>query len=108
MLGAIIRFVVSALVLLLVAWLIPGFTIAGFWTALWAAVAIAVVGWAVARIFGRGASPQARGLIGFLVAALVIYLVQFLIPGVTVSVLGALLAALVIGLVDAVVPTELR
>ncbi len=108
MLRAIVRFVISALVLVLVAWLVPGMHIAGFMTALWAAVAIAAIGWLTERAFGRGISPQGRGVVGFLVAATVIYLAQFLIAGMRVSIVGALLGAFVIGLIDAVVPTELR
>lgn len=108
MLGAVVRFIVSALVLMVVAWLVPGMRLAGFWTALWAAIAIAAIGWLVERVFGRGVSPQARGFVGFLVAAAVIYLTQFLIAGISVSIFGALLAAFVIGLIDAVVPTALR
>lgn len=109
MLGAVIRFIVSALVLLLVAALLPGVTlVGGFWTALWAAIVIAGVGWLAERLLGRGISPQARGFTGFLVAAAVIYLANFLVPGLRVTIIGALLAALVIGLIDAVVPTTLR
>ena len=40
---------------------------------------------------------------GFLVSALVIYLAQFIVGGVSVSVLGALLA-LVIGIIDLFIP----
>ncbi|MEW6771927.1 MAG: phage holin family protein, partial [Bacillota bacterium] len=39
----------------------------------------------------------------------VIYLAQFVIPGLlSVSIIGALIAAFVIGLIDAFVPTMLR
>lgn len=106
--GFVIRLVVSAVVLLLLAAILPGFRIAGFWFALLAAVVIAVLGWVVEALFGRRVSPQGRGIVGFLVSAVVIYLAQFLVPGMQVSVWGALLASLVIGIVDAFVPTELR
>lgn len=108
MLGAIIRFVVSALVLLFVSFLVPGFRVGGFLGALLAAVVISVLGYIVESLFGKNASPQSRGVVGFLTAAVVIYLAQFVVPALEVSVLGALLAALVIGIVDAFVPTELR
>lgn len=107
-LGFVIRLVVSAVVLLLLAAILPGFRIAGFRFALLAAVVIAALGWVVEALFGRQVSPHGRGLVGFIVAAVVIYLAQFLVPGMQVSVWGALLASLVIGLVDAFVPTELR
>ena len=109
MIRAIIRFVVSALVLLIVSWLVPGLAVNGFVGALIAALVIALLGWVAEKLLGKGATPQARGLIGFVSAAVVIYLAQFIVPGsIRVNILGALLASLVIGLVDAIVPTELR
>nr|NNM89862.1 phage holin family protein [Bacilli bacterium] len=50
----------------------------------------------------------ARGLVGFLVGALVIFLTQMIVPGMRVTVIGALLASLVIGIVDLFVPTTMR
>ncbi|HHW61654.1 MAG TPA: phage holin family protein [Syntrophomonadaceae bacterium] len=109
MLGLAVRFVVSALVLMLVGFLLPGVTVSGFVGALIAAVVIAVLGYAVERILGENISPRSRGLVGFVTAAVVIYLAQFIIPNyLSVSILGSLLAAFVIGLIDAFVPTELR
>lgn len=107
-LGTIVRFVVSALVIWLLSFVIPGFTIAGFFNALIAAVVIAALGWAVEMVMGRRVSPQSRGLVGFITAAVVIFAAQFIVPAMTVTVFGALLASLLIGLVDAFVPTELR
>jgi putative membrane protein len=108
MLGMIIRFIVSAIVLLLVGFLVPGFAVAGFWWALVAAIAIAIIGYLVEALFGKNISPQNRGIVGFLTAAVVIYLSQFIVPGITVTIFGALLASLVIGIIDAFVPTKLR
>jgi uncharacterized membrane protein YvlD (DUF360 family) len=108
MLGAIVRFIVSAIVLLLVGYIVPGFAIAGFWNALLAAIVIALIGWAVEAMFGQRISPRSRGFVGFIVAAVVIYLAQFLVPTMRVSIIGALLSALVIGLIDLVVPTTVR
>jgi len=108
MLGLIVRFVVSALVLLFTGFIIPGFQIVGFVNALMAAVAIAVIGYLVEAVLGRSVAPQSRGIVGFLSAAAVIWSIQFIIPNVQVTIIGALLASLVIGIVDAFVPTELR
>jgi uncharacterized membrane protein YvlD (DUF360 family) len=108
--GLVIRFLVSAIVLMVVSWLTPGFVVAGgFVGALIAAAVIAVLGWLAETVLGDRISPQSRGLVGFVVAAVVIYLAQFIIPGLlTVSIIGALIAAFIIGLVDAFVPTLLR
>lgn len=109
MIRAIIRFVVSALVLLFVAWITPGVRVNGFWGALFASLVIAGLGWLIQATLGRGASPQSRGLTGFVAATVVILLTSALFPQwLQVTWWGAALAAIVIALVDAVVPTELR
>jgi len=108
MVGLIVRFIVSALVLLFTGYIIPGFEIVGFINALLAAVAIAVIGYLIEQVLGRRVAPQSRGIVGFLSAAAVIWAIQFIIPAVRVTIVGALLASLVIGIVDAFVPTELR
>lgn len=109
MIRAIIRFLVSAVVLMVVGWLVPGMSVAGFGGAIVAALVIAALGWLAEKLFGKDASPQARGFTGFLIAAVVIYLAQFIVPGsIRVTIIGALLASVVIGLVDAFVPTSLR
>jgi putative membrane protein len=37
----------------LVAWLVPGFTISGFWTAVGAAIIVSLVSWAASSIIGN-------------------------------------------------------
>ncbi|MGE5580634.1 MAG: phage holin family protein [Bacillota bacterium] len=106
--GAIVRFVVSAIVLMVLGLVLPGFNVFGFVNALLAAIVIAALGWAIEAILGERVSPQSRGIVGFIVAAIVIYVAQYLVPGMTVSVLGALLASLVVGIIDAFVPTVIR
>ncbi len=108
--GPIVRFVVSALVLVVVSWVSPGFAVmGGFVGALIAAAVITILGYIAEALLGERISPKSRGLVGFITAAVVIYLAQFIIPGLlSVSIIGALIAAFVIGLIDAVVPTVLR
>lgn len=109
MLGMIVRFVVSALVLLLVSYIVPGLRVNGFTGALVAAAMIAALGYAAEKVFGDKISRTGRGAVGFITAAVVIYFSQFIVPGyITVSIIGALLASLVIGIVDSFVPTTLR
>lgn len=108
MIGAVIRFIVSAIVLLVVGYMVPGFSVAGFWGALIAALVIAGLGYVAELLFGKKISPHGRGIVGFIVAAVVIYLSQFIVPTIRMNILGALIAAFVIGVIDAFVPTELR
>lgn len=102
----IVRFVVAAVVLMFVGFLVPGFAVNSFWTALIAALVIAAIGWGIEAIFGDRISPYNRGIIGFLVSALVIYFTQFFVNGFRVTILGALLASLVIGIIDLFIPVK--
>lgn len=54
--------------------------------------------------FGKKITPFGRGIVGFLVSALVIWGAQFIVGGVHASIIGALLAALVIGIIDLFIP----
>ncbi|WP_054955944.1 phage holin family protein [Paenibacillus dakarensis] len=103
-LGHVVRFIVSALVLMVVGWIVPQFSVGGFGSALLLALVIALIGWIIESVFGTRVTPFGRGIVGFLVSALVIYLAQFIITDVRVTVLGALLAALVIGIIDLFIP----
>lgn len=106
--GVIVRFIVSALVLMLVGFILPGFKTMSFFHALFAAVVIAALGWVVESLLGKTVSPYSRGVVGFLVSAVIIWAAQFIVPGVSVSLVGALLAAFVIGIIDLFVPTTIR
>lgn len=108
MLGAILRFVVSALVIMFVGFLLPGVKVASFTTAVITALVIAFLGWLAEALLGDRISPRSRGWVGFITAAVVIYIAGMLVPGFQVGVVGALLASFVIGLIDAIVPTEIR
>ena len=102
--GYIIRLIVSMVVLSVTAFFTPGFTIHGFWAVLLAAVIISAIDYLVEKFMGVDASPFGRGLKGFVISAIIIYLTQFLVPTMRVSIIGAILAALVIGVIDAILP----
>lgn len=103
-----IRLVVSAIVLVLLSPFVPGFSVTNFWQALLAAVVITILGFIIESALGRSISPYGRGIVGFLVSAVVLYVTKYIVPGFNVTLLGALIAAFVIGLVDIFVPTSLR
>ncbi|MEW5866594.1 MAG: phage holin family protein [Bacillota bacterium] len=104
----IVRFIVSALVLMFIGLIVPGFSTLNFVNALIAAAVITGIGYLIEAAVGRNVSPFGRGVVGFLVSAAVIYVSQFVVPAMRVTVLGALIAAFIIGLVDMFIPTTLR
>lgn len=100
----ILRFIISAIVIGVAAFVTPGFTIDGLWGILLAALAISVINYIIERVFNFDASPFGRGIAGFVVAAIVIYASQFFIPAMRVTLLGAIIGAIVIGIIDMIIP----
>lgn len=100
----IVRWLVGAIVLAVTAFLTPGFSISSIWSLIIAAAVIAILDYLVQRIAGVDATPFGRGLVGFLVAAVIIYVVKFIVPGYDVTVLGAVLGALVYGIINLLIP----
>lgn len=105
-LGHVVRFIVAALVLMLVGFIVPQFSVGGFWSALFLALVIAALGWIIEGIFGKRVTPFGRGIVGFIASAAVIWIAQFIVGGVSVTLLGAILAALVIGIIDLFIPVS--
>lgn len=102
--GWIGRLALTALVLGLTSFFTPGFNIDGLWSFLLAALIISVIDYLVESFMGVDASPFGRGVKGFFIAAIILYITQFFVPNMRVSLIGALLAALVIGIIDAILP----
>jgi len=104
--GMVIRILVSMVVLAIAAFFTPNFSITGLMPLFLAAVAIGVIDWLIERFTGFDATPFGRGIVGFIVSAIIIYVTGALIGGVTVSFFGAVLAAAAIGLVNMIIPGE--
>lgn len=105
-LGWIGRLILVAVVLGITSFLTPGFSINGLWSYLLAAVVITALDYLIESFMGVDASPFGKGVKGFIVAAVILYLAQFLVPNMRVSIVGALIAALVIGVLDAIFPSR--
>lgn len=106
LLSVVIRFVVNAIVLMVVSFFVPGFIVKGFWVAILAAVVISILDYLIQAIFKIDASPFGRGISGFIVAAIIIYLTSLIVPGFAVTFWGAIIGALLIGIIDAIIPTS--
>ncbi|MDI9477056.1 MAG: phage holin family protein [Natronincolaceae bacterium] len=102
--GLILRLILSAIVIAIAAFLTPGFSINSIWAVLLAAVIISVVDYLIQRMTDFQASPFGRGFSGFIISAIVLYGTQFLVPTMRVSIWGALIGALVIGIIDVIIP----
>ena len=104
--GWIVRLILFAIVLGITSFFTPGFSINGLWSFLLAAFIITVVDYLIESFMGVDASPFGKGIKGFVIAAIIIYLAQFLVPNMRVSIIGSILAAVVIGIIDAILPAK--
>ena len=102
--GVIVRFITSAVVLAITAFFTPGFEIASFWTLAIAAVVLAVLDYLVNAIIGVNATPFGRGIIGFIVSAVVLYATQFFVSGYSISWISAIIGAVIYGIVASIIP----
>lgn len=100
----IIRLIVTAIVVGIAAFLTPGFSIDNLWSLIMAAIVIAVLDYLIQKFTGVDASPFGRGITGFIVSAIILYVTKFIVPGFNISVWGAIIGALVIGIIDVIIP----
>jgi uncharacterized membrane-anchored protein len=100
----LLRILVIAIVIGIAAFFTPGFRIDGIWSLLLAAVVIGVLDYLIQKFTGVDATPFGRGITGFIVAAIILYVTKFIVPGFHISVWGAIIGALVIGILDAIIP----
>ncbi|WP_099204586.1 phage holin family protein [Scatolibacter rhodanostii] len=100
------RMIIIAIILAIVSFLTPGFSINGLWSYLLAAVIISLLDYLVEKLMGINATPFGNGIKGFLISAVILYLAQFVVPNMHVNIWGALIGALVVGIVDAFFPNQ--
>lgn len=101
------RLVIVAIILCITSFLTPGFSIRGLLSFLIAAVVITALDYLVEKMMGVDVSPFGKGAKGFIISAIIIYVAQFIVPSMKVSIFGALIAALVIGILDAIFPSKI-
>lgn len=100
----LLRVVITSVVIAIAAFFSPGFSVDGIGSLLLAAIVIGVLDHLVQKFTGVDASPFGRGIVGFLVAAIILYVTKFLVAGFHINMVGAIIGALVIGVIDAIIP----
>ena len=104
--GVILRFVTSAVILAITAFFTPGFTISNVWSLALAAVVLTVIDYLIVRFTGLHASAFGKGFVGFILAAVVLYVTQYFVVGYSISWIAAIIGALIYGVVDYFVPDQ--
>lgn len=104
--GIIIRIITTAIVLAISAFLTPWFKIEGVGPLIVASIVIGILVYIIGKLTGVAVSPFGRGAIGFIVTVIVLYVTKMIVSGFEMNILGAVIGALVIGIVDAIIPGE--
>ena len=91
------RLVTAAIVLAVTAFFTPGFSINNFATLIIAAVALSIIDYLIVKFTGLHASPFGKGFVGFALAAITLYVIQFFVAGYTISWMAAIIGALIYG-----------
>ena len=100
------RLIVAAIVLGITAFFTPGFSINNIWSLAIAAIVLTIMDYLIVKFTGLHASPFGKGFVGFILAAVTLYLTQFFVAGYSISWIAAIIGALIYGVVDYLIPGE--
>lgn len=106
MIKLVIKVLVSALAIFIASLLPFGFKVDSFGAAIVAAVVIGILDWLINRFTGIDASPFGRGAVGFITAAIILFLTGHLVEGFHATIAGSVIGAFILGIVDAIIPGE--
>ncbi len=100
------RLITAAIILAITAFFTPGFTINNIWALAAATIVLTVIDFLITKFTGLHASSFGKGFVGFVLAAVVLYVTQYFVAGYTISWIAAIIGALVYGVVDYFLPGE--
>jgi putative membrane protein len=111
-LNILISLVLNALALIITAYVVPGFSVTGFTSALLAALVLGLINTFIKPALVFLTAPLnflTLGLFSFVVNAVVLWLVTLIVPGLKIeSFLSALLGAVVLSIVSTILSMLLR
>lgn len=100
------RLITSAIILGITAFFTPGFTIANIWSLAVAAFTLTIIDYLVITFTGLHASAFGKGFVGFVLAAITLYVVQYFVAGYSISWIAAIIGALIYGVIDFFIPED--
>ena len=100
------RLIAAAIVLAITAFFTPGFSISNIWSLALAAIVLTVMDYLIVKFTGLHASPFGKGFVGFILAAVTLYLTQYFVAGYSISWIAAIIGALIYGVIDYIIPGE--
>lgn len=100
------RLVTAAIVLAITAFFTPGFSINNIWTLAISAIVLTLIDYLIVKFTGLEATPFGKGFVGFILAAVTLYVTQYFVAGYTISWIAAIIGALIYGIIDYIIPGE--
>jgi multisubunit Na+/H+ antiporter MnhF subunit len=102
----LLRFAIPLVVLYSIGYFVAGFSALSFYWLFWLAILIAGGNWLIFRVFKERQTSGRKFVLNFLVATVVIFMVTLFIKGGSVPLGGSILAALIISLLQTLVPAS--
>lgn len=100
------RLVTASIVLAITAFFTPGFSINNIWTLVISAIVLTLIDYLIVKFTGLEATPFGKGFVGFILAAVTLYVTQYFVVGYTISWIAAIIGALIYGIIDYIIPGE--
>ena len=100
------RLATAAIVLAITALFTPGFRIDNIGALIAATIILTAMDYLITKFTGLHASSFGKGFVGFVLAAVVLYVTQYFVAGYTISWIAAIIGALIYGVVDYFLPGE--
>lgn len=100
------RLITAIIVLGITAFFTPGFNSSNIGVIILAILLLTLFDFLISNFTKLFSHPLVKGIIGFVLCAITLYIVQYLVNGYTISWISALLGALVYAIVDYMLPSE--
>lgn len=102
----VLKYISATAILTATTFFTPNFTISSLPSLFLSSFVIIVLDYMMSIITGINDSSIGRGIVGFISAAIIIYMTQFIVPGYYISMLSSLIAAAIYGTLNSFMPNE--
>lgn len=102
----IIRFITSVSIFAITVFFTPNFEISSFPILIISSIVITLLDYLMSIVTGIHDIPIGRGFVGFISAAIIIYVTQYFVDGYYISIFSSLIAAGIYGIIDTFLPNK--
>lgn len=103
-----IRLVTSISIFAITVFFTPNFNISSFPILILSSITVIILDYLASIITGIHDIPFGRGFVGFITAAVIIYVTQFFVDGYYISIISSLIAASIYGIIDTMLPNDVK